>query len=74
MSSKVWYQLADGEKRTKLYLSLEAAKNGLNRILGRHEGMGHKVNFHRVEGSEQPLWTVEHQGEIIAKYRLLENT
>ncbi len=74
MSGKVWYQLADGAEHIKLYLSPEAAKDGLNRILGRHEGMGHKVNFHRVEGSEQPLWTVEHEGEIIAKYRLIENT
>ena len=74
MSGKVWYQLADGAEHIKLYLSLEAAKDGLNRILGRHEGTGHKVNFQVVEGGEQPLWTVEHQGEIIAKYRLIENT
>ncbi len=72
MSGKVWYQLGDGEEHTKLYLSLEAAKDGLNRILGRHEGMGHKVNSQCVEGGEHPLWVVEHEGEIIAKYRLIE--
>ena len=74
MSGKVWYQLADGVEHTKLYLSLDAAKTGLNRILGRHEGTGHKVSFQVVGGGEQPLWTVEHKGEIIAKYRLIENT
>ena len=72
MSGKVWYQLADGEEHTKLYLSLEAAKDGLNRVLGKHEGMGHRVKFEGFEGSEYPLWTVEHEGEIIAKYRLIE--
>ncbi len=72
MSGKVWYQLADSEEHTKLYPSLEAAEDGLKRILDRHEGMGHKVNFQRAEGSKQPLFIVEHEGEIIAKYRLVE--
>ena len=72
MSGRVWYQLADGVEHTKLYLSLDAARDGLNQILGRHEGMGH--DFQCVEDGDNPLWIVEYEGEIIAKYRLIENT
>ncbi len=74
MSGKVWYQLADGEEHTKLYLSLDAAKDSLNRMLDTHRGKGQKVRLELVEGGEHPLWIVEHGGEIIAKYRLIENT
>ncbi len=65
MPSEVWYQLAGGGEHTKLYLSLEAAQDGLKRILDEHEAKGHKVNFQRAEGSKQPLFIVEHEGEII---------
>ena len=72
MSGKVWYQLADGEEHAKLYLSLEAAKDGLDQILGEHEDKGHKVDSQVVDGGDNPLWIVELEGEIIAKYRLIE--
>ena len=72
MSGKVSYQLADGEEHSKLYLSLEAAKDGLDQILDEHEDKGHKVDSQVVDGGDNPLWIVEHGGEIIAKYRLIE--
>ncbi len=73
MSGKVWYQLADGEGHTKLYPSLNEAKAGLERALQTHTSKGHQVRVEDVEATgEHPLWIVEEEGEIIAKYRLID--
>ncbi len=72
MSGKVWYQLADGKEHTKPYLSLEAAKDSLNRVLDEHGAKGHRVKFEGYDERKHPLWAIEHEGEIIAKYRLID--
>ncbi len=76
MSGKVWYWLADGTEDSELYPSLKAAKAGLNRTLQKQTSRGYKVGVDLKIGEEgdNPLWIVEHEGEIIAKYRLIENT
>ena len=76
-TSRIWYWLVDEtEGSASPYPSSSAAKAGLERILQRHTYKGKKVREELENGKEgdNPLWIVEHKGEIIAKYRLIENT
>lgn len=72
MAGKIWYKIAGRESGEELHTTAKAAKESLDRTLQNHEAKGHKVWF-EVEGQgAHPLWIVEHEGEVIAKYRLVD--
>ena len=71
MSAKVWFWSADGTENAEPYASLGAAQEGLERKLEAHRNKGHDVEFKVGGEAGDPLWIVEHEGVILAKYRVI---
>ncbi len=72
MAGKIWYQIAEREPGEELHPTVKAAKENLDSTLQNHEAKGHKVEFKVDDGGDHPLWIIEHQGEVVAKYRLVD--
>ena len=72
MAGRIWYQIADRGEGEELFASHEEADQSLQRTLAKHQDRGHKVEFDVDGKGGHPLWIVQSQGEVIAKYRLID--